>query len=108
MLTIANETFDSHLLIGSARYRDAKTRIEAIKESRANIVTVSMRRTNMQRSEESILQELESFFILPNTAACFTAKEAILTAELAREALQTHWIKLEVIGEKKNALPGRS
>jgi thiazole synthase len=106
--TIANKTFHSRLLIGSARYPDQGTMISAIEASEASIATVSIRRVNIfQSSMEAILQPLKAkgLHILPNTAGCYTAKEAVLTARLAREALETNWIKLEVIGDEKTLFP---
>lgn len=89
---IADQTFHSRLLIGSARYSDSETMIESIEASGAQIVTVSMRRISTIQSQiEGILNHFKTkkLQILPNTAGCYTAKEAILTAKLAREALQT-------------------
>lgn len=105
---IANQTFHSRLLVGSARYSDPETMIESIEASGANIVTVSMRRiSTIQSHMEEILKHFKTkrLHILPNTAGCYTAKEAILTAQLAREALETNWIKLEVIGDNKTLFP---
>lgn len=107
-LRIADRTFHSRLLIGSARYSDVETMIESIEASGTQIVTVSMRRISTTRSQiGGILEHLKAkkLHILPNTAGCYTAKEAILTAQLAREALETNWIKLEVIGESKTLFP---
>lgn len=105
---IADQTFNSRLLIGSARYSDSETMIESIEASGTQIVTVSMRRISTIQSQiEGILNHFKTkkLQILPNTAGCYTAKEAILTAKLAREALQTDWIKLEVIGDNKTLFP---
>jgi len=107
-LIIADRTFRSRLLIGSARYPDLKTMRLAIDASEAEIVTVAIRRINLSEgSEGSILKTLDPkcHFILPNTAGCYTAKEAILCAKLAREALGTNWIKLEVIGDDRTLFP---
>lgn len=107
-LVIADRTFRSRLLLGSARYPDLKTMRLAIELSEAEIVTVAIRRINLsQGMEGSILKTLDPkrHFILPNTAGCYTAKEAILCAQLAREALGTNWIKLEVIGDDLTLLP---
>lgn len=107
-LTIANQSFHSRLMIGTARYPDQKTLIAAIEASKAEIVTVCMRRVGVMQSHmEEILcyAEKNNIRILPNTAGCFTAKEAVLTACLAREALETDWIKLEVIGDERTLLP---
>ena len=105
---LAERYFSSRLLLGTSQYPDQKTLLDAIEVSGAEIVTVSIRRMNVRQGGNlDFLQELRSrdLHILPNTAGCFTAKEAVLTAELAREALQTEWIKLEVIGDDKTLLP---
>jgi len=104
VLKIADQTFTSHLLIGSARYPDPLTRKKAILASGASVVTVSIRRVSLV-AETDVLQDLAPYFLLPNTAGCFTAHEAVLTARLAREALNTNWIKLEVIGDEKTLYP---
>jgi thiazole synthase len=106
--TIANRSFSSRLLLGSARYPNPQTMMNAIDASGAEIVTVAIRRINLaDKSSESILQYLnpKKHFLLPNTAGCYTAKEAILTAQLAREALETNWVKLEVIGDDETLFP---
>jgi thiazole synthase len=105
---IANKSFQSRLLMGSARYPNQKILLESIEASEAEIVTVSIRRLSMVQSHfDFFLQKLRSSprFILPNTAGCYTAKEAVLTAKLAREALEINWIKLEVIGDEKTLFP---
>ncbi|MCH9627004.1 MAG: Thiazole synthase [Chlamydiales bacterium] len=106
MLTIAGKSFQSRLLIGTARYPDPSTRLKAIEASGAEVVTVSIRRIHVD--EPMITDLTDRFFVLPNTAGCFTAKEAVLTAQLAREALNTNWIKLEVIGDEKTLYPDTS
>lgn len=109
MFTIGTTTFHSRLWVGSAGYPDPETRLKAIEASGAEVVTVSVRRLNLKQNPvESIIHDLKPYFLLPNTAGCFTAKEAIFTAELAREALQTNWIKLEVIGDEKLLYPDSS
>lgn len=107
LLKLGDQIFSSRLIIGSARYPDPKTMCEAIEASGAEIVTVAVRRINLQTGfNQSILTILDPrLFILPNTAGCFTSKEAVLTAELSREALDTNWIKLEVIGDQKTLYP---
>ncbi len=106
MLVISGKTFQSRLLIGTARYPDPSTRLRAIEASGAEIVTVSMRRIDV--NEPMVTDLTDRFFVLPNTAGCFTAKEAILTAQLAREALNTNWVKLEVIGDERTLYPDTS
>jgi len=107
-LQIGDRHFTSRLILGTARYPNPETMLECIAASGTEMVTVAVRRYNLQdRSAESILGLLRSgaFHLLPNTAGCYTAKEAVLTAELAREALETNWIKLEVIGDDETLMP---
>lgn len=107
-LTIANKSFDSRLLMGTGRYRSLDLMARAIAATKTEIVTVAIRRIDLlDDNEESILGVLQEqdYFLLPNTAGCYTAKDAILTAKLAREALKTNWLKLEVIGDDETFLP---
>ncbi|MCC6864691.1 MAG: thiazole synthase [Ignavibacteria bacterium] len=108
-LTIAGKEFKSRLIVGTSRYPDPHTMIEALESSGTDFITVSIRRLNLKAGsgEESIMNMIDrnKYSILPNTAGCFTAKEAVLTAELAREALETNWIKLEVIGDDETLFP---
>lgn len=105
-LTIADKTFTSRLLIGSAQYPNNQVMLDAVEASGAQIVTVAIRRVDLAGGGETVLDLLEGdYHILPNTAGCFTAKDALLTAELAREALETNWIKLEVIGDRETLYP---
>ena len=106
-LIIANREFDSRLIIGTSRYPDPTTMLAALEASGAEMVTVSIRRLNLSDpSTESPIGLLkDKYFILPNTAGCFTAKEAVLTAQLAREALDHNWVKLEVIGDEDTLFP---
>jgi len=107
-LVIAGKAFTSRLLVGSARFPNPQTMMQAIEASGAEIVTVAIRRVNLaDKSSESILQYLnpQKYFLLPNTAGCYTAKDAVLTAQLAREALETNWVKLEVIGDDETLFP---
>ena len=107
-LQIGDLTLGSRVFLGTSRYPDQATMLSCLKESGTQFVTVSLRRVpaHTQGSENlySLLRE-RNYTLLPNTAGCFTAKEAILTAELAREALQTNWIKLEVIADEETLLP---
>jgi thiazole synthase len=104
-LRIADRVFGSRLLVGTAGYPDPHTLVEAIQASGAEMVTVSMRRFNVVNSHmASVLGQLE-LHLLPNTAGCHTSKEAVFTAQLAREALGTHWIKVEVMGDRKTLMP---
>ncbi len=105
---LGGTTFSSRLLIGSARFPDLKTMRDAIVVSEANIATIAIRRIDFEdRQQGSLLFVLEELglTLLPNTSGCFTAKEAVLTAQLAREALGTSWIKLEVIGDERTVFP---
>jgi thiazole synthase len=106
-LTIAGKEFNSRLIVGTSRYPDPQTMLDALEASGAQMVTVSIRRLNVGGNGESILGMLAgaNYDILPNTAGCFTAKEAVMTARLAREALSTNWVKLEVIGDDETLFP---
>src|SRR6478672_4204842 len=103
---IGDRTFTSRLIIGTGKYRTFAEMKAAHDASGAEMVTVAVRRVPLDRSSESFLDHLDpSLQILPNTAGCFTADEAIRTARLAREALETEWIKLEVIGDQTTLFP---
>ena len=106
-LVIAGRQFTSRLIIGTSRYPDPDTMLAAIEASGAEVVTVSVRRLNLaDEGHESPVGLLRGRYqILPNTAGCYTAREAVLTAGLAREALDTDWIKLEVIGDDETLFP---
>ena len=107
-LKIGDQIYSSRLLIGSSGYPNFNVMLKAIEMSGANIVTVAIRRVKLNdlSSENlySILKE-KNHTILPNTAGCYTAKDAVLTAQLAREALGTDLIKLEVIGDDQTLFP---
>src|SRR5438067_2167761 len=105
---IAGRTFNSRLLIGTGKYPSNQIMAAAHESSGAEIVTVAVRRVNVtDRSKESLLDYIDPkrYFLLPNTAACYTAEDAIRTARLAREAGLSHWVKLEVIGDEKTLFP---
>ncbi len=105
-LVIAGREFNSRLFVGTARYPNQQVMLKAIEASGAEVVTVAIRRINLAQREESVLELLkDKYFILPNTAGCYTAKEAVVTAKLAREALGVNWIKLEVIGDDETLYP---
>lgn len=107
-LVIAGRTFSSRLLMGTGQYRSLDMMMRAMQASGAEIVTVAIRRVDLgELNGESTLGVLREggWFLLPNTAGCFTARDAIMTAELAREALETEWVKLEVIGDDETLLP---
>lgn len=103
---IGGRTFTSRLIIGTGKYRTFAEMKAAHRASGAEMVTVAVRRVPLDRSSESFLDHLDpTLAILPNTAGCYTAEEAIRTARLAREALKTDLIKLEVIGDQTTLFP---
>src|SRR5216110_1479906 len=103
---IGGRAFTSRLIIGTGKYRSFDEMKAAHHASGAEMVTVAVRRVPLDRSAESFLDHLDpSLQILPNTAGCYTAEEAIRTARLAREALETDLIKLEVIGDQTTLFP---
>ena len=106
-LTIAGRSFRSRLLIGTGKYRSNQEMARCHEASGAEVVTVATRRVNLDRSQESLLDYIDTskYFLLPNTAACFNADEAIRTARLGREAGMSNWVKLEVIGDEKTLFP---
>ena len=105
-LTIAGREFGSRLILGTGGFRSLKSMAEALAASGAELATVALRRVDPS-ARGSIVEVLEDAgcTLLPNTAGCFTARDAVLTAELAREAFETDWIKLEVIGDDRTLLP---
>ena len=107
LLQIADRTFESRLIVGTSRYPDPHTMLEAVEASGASMVTVSIRRLDLNDTtgENPVSLLRQRHFVLPNTAGCYTAKEAVLTAQLAREALGTNWVKLEVIGDEETLFP---
>jgi thiazole synthase len=108
LLKIAEREFRSRLLIGTGKYRSFQEMKRCHEASGAEVVTVAVRRVNISdRSKESLLDYIDpsKYFILPNTAACFTAQDAIRTARLGREAGLSNWVKLEVIGDEKTLFP---
>src|SRR5678815_3629872 len=103
---IAGRRFNSRLIIGTGKYRSYEEMKAAHSASGAEMVTVAVRRVPLDRSAESFLDHLDpKLQLLPNTAGCYTAEEALRTARLAREALQTDLIKLEVIGDQTTLFP---
>jgi thiazole synthase len=107
VLEIGDRTFDSRLILGTARFPNYKVMLEALEASGCEMVTVAIRRIDLEASKEAgIIDVVQGKYeLLPNTAGCFTAKDAVLTAQLAREALGTDLIKLEVIGDDDMLLP---
>ena len=107
-LVIAGRSFRSRLMVGTGKYTSNEQMAQAIEASGAEVVTVAVRRVDLDRTrEEGILYHLDPsrFFLLANTAGCFTADEAVRYARLARAAGFNEWIKLEVIGDKETLLP---
>src|SRR5579883_1299003 len=108
VLKIAGREFHSRLIVGTGKYRSFQEMARAHEASGAEIVTVAVRRVNLSdHSKESMLDYIDRkrYFILPNTAGCSTAEEAIRTARLAQEVGLSNWIKLEVIGDQKTLFP---
>ena len=106
VLRIGNLSFQSRLIIGTGKYRSHEEMKSAHTASGAQMVTVAVRRVPLDRSSESFLDHLNpSLQILPNTAGCYSAEDAVRTARLAREALNTDLVKLEVIGDQTTLFP---
>ena len=105
---IGSQSFTSRLIVGTGKYRTNDEMVAAIRASGAEMVTVAVRRVDLDRSqEEGILHHLDpdEFFLLPNTAGCYTAADAIRYARLGRAAGLNDWVKLEVIGDERTLLP---
>ena len=107
-LKIGNKEFSSRLLVGTGKYSSMEVMEEALKASGAEIVTVAVRRVNLEdKQKESLLDYIDSkkYTILPNTAGCYTEEEALRIARLGRAAGLSDMVKLEVIGDEKTLLP---
>ena len=107
-LVIADRTFDSRLIAGTGKYPDPATMTEALRASGAELVTVAVRRVDVENpAADDILGHLdpEEFSLLPNTAGCYTAEDAVRFARLARAAGMSDWVKLEVLGDRDTLLP---
>src|SRR5687767_4990260 len=107
-LVIAGRTFRSRLIVGTGKYPSHAVMADAHRASGADMVTVAVRRVNLtDRSKESLLDYIdpEKMFILPNTAGCYRADEAVRTARLGREVGLSNWVKLEVIGDERTLFP---
>ncbi len=105
---IDGRAFGSRLIVGTGKYRSNPEMVSAIRASGAEMVTVAVRRVDLDRSvEEGILHHLDpaEFFLLPNTAGCYTAADAVRYARLGRAAGLNEWVKLEVIGDERTLLP---
>jgi thiazole synthase len=108
ILEVGGRQLRSRLFLGTGKYADAKETRAALEASGTEVVTVAVRRVNISdRSRESLLDAIDpkKYILLPNTAGCYTAEEAVRYARLAREAGLSHWIKLEVIGDEKTLYP---
>jgi thiazole synthase len=105
--SIAGKTFTSRLFVGTGKYASPSVMVNAHEASGAEVVTVAVRRVNINRSEPSLLDYIDpaKYFLLPNTAGCYTADEAVRTARLGREAGLSNWVKLEVIGDERTLFP---
>jgi thiazole synthase ThiGH ThiG subunit len=107
-LTIGGRAFRSRLMVGTGKYRNNMEMVRAIEASGAEIVTVAVRRVDLDRTQQQgILYHLhpDQYFLLANTAGCYTAEEAVRYARLAREAGFNEFVKLEVIGDRETLLP---
>jgi thiazole synthase len=105
--TIAGREFRSRLIVGTGKYKTGEETALAIEASGAEMVTVAVRRVNLDRSKESLLDHIDpkKYFMLPNTAGCYTADEAVRAARLGREVGLSDWVKIEVIGDQKTLYP---
>ncbi len=106
-LKFAGKEFRSRLIVGTGKYPDNHTMEKALEASGAELVTVAVRRVNLDRTQESLLDyvDLKRYTLLPNTAGCYTAEEAIKYARLAREVGMSEMVKLEVIGDQRTLFP---
>lgn len=105
-LKIAGKSFRSRLFLGSAGYPNQQVFLDSLAASGAEILTVSVRRADLTGYGEGLLDLVAGkAWLLPNTAGCSTVKDAVLTAQLAREAMDTNWIKLELIGDRETLYP---
>ena len=103
---IAGRRFGSRLIMGSGGYPNQQVMLDALEASRTEVVTVSIRRVSLEGYSESMVDLIGSrYTLLPNTAGCESVRDAVLTAELAREALETDWVKLELIGDRETLMP---
>ena len=107
-LEIAGRTFHSRLILGTGKYTDAETMVRSFEASGTEMVTVALRRVNLDElGKGSLIDHIDpkKYLLLPNTAGCYSADEAIRTARLAREVGGWNWVKLEVIGDPKTLFP---
>ena len=107
-LVIADRSFSSRLIVGTGKYSSPSIMVQAHDASGAQMVTVAVRRVNISdRTQPSLLDYIDTakYFLLPNTAGCYSADDAVRTARLAREAGLSNWVKLEVIGDERTLFP---
>jgi thiazole synthase len=106
-LIIAGRAFRSRLIVGTGKYKSGQETARALEASGAEMVTVAVRRVNLDRSKDSLLDFIDPkrYFLLPNTAGCYTADDAIRTARLGREVGLSDWVKVEVIGDERTLYP---
>ena len=107
-LVIAGKAFSSRLIVGTGKYPSTEAMVQAHEASGAHMITVAVRRVNISdRTKESLLDYIDTskYFLLPNTAGCYSADEAIRTARLGREAGLSNWVKREVIGDERTLFP---
>ena len=107
MLRIADKTFESHLFTGTGKFAAPEVMVEAIRASGSQLVTLAMKRVDLRQNNDAILAPLlaAGVNLLPNTSGAKTAEEAVFAARLAREALGTHWLKLEIHPDARWLLP---
>ncbi len=107
MLRIADKTFESHLFTGTGKFAAPEVMVEAIRASGSQLVTLAMKRVDLRQRNDAILAPLlaAGVSLLPNTSGAKTAEEAVFAARLAREALGTHWLKLEIHPDARWLLP---
>ena len=107
-LVVAGREFHSRLILGTGKYRDDRVMVDAFDASGTEMVTVALRRVNLDDlGKGSLIDHIDQdrYLLLPNTAACYTADDAVRTARLARELGGWNWVKLEVIGDEKTLFP---
>ena len=102
---IAGRSFTSRLFMGSGGYPNQQVLLDSLNAAEPALVTVALRRISLEPYAESLVDLLGDFTLLPNTAGCATVKDAVLTAQLGREALETNWVKLELIGDRETLYP---
>jgi len=105
-LIIAGRQFESRLLMGTGGYPNQQIMLDSLMAARPALVTMALRRVSLESYSESLIDLITGRFdLLPNTAGCATVRDAVLTAQLGREALQTNWVKLELIGDRETLYP---